>query len=527
MVSSLFLLVTPLLLASSVSAAPKQLVQLGPADSAEIRCNAQAPVATTVTTTVYIQGPAPTPAQGSTGSGSSGTQQGGSPVKPPSSGTQQGNDQIMPPPKPQTSAGSSPGSGYVPVPNTSPSSNNQPPNTADTSGNSTSQTSGYRNVLYFTNWGIYGADYQPQKLPVDKITHVLYAFADIAPDGEVKSSDSYADLDKHYPEDSWNDSGTNAYGIVKQLGLLKKKNRQMKVLLSIGGWTYSPKFPPVAATEAGRTRFCTSAVTLVKDWGLDGLDIDWEYPANAVEAQNFVLLLKKCRETLDDHAAQYAPGYHFIQTVAAPAGPQHYNIMNLPAMDRYLDFWNLMAYDYAGSWDSTSGHQSNLFTNTVNPQSTKFNTEQAVRDFIAKGIPSNKIILGLPLYGRAFEATTGPGQPYNGIGPGSTQAGVWLYKDLPRPGAQELYDDVAMASYSFDRASGELISYDTVQSAIAKVKYLVKKGLGGTVFWEAAGDRSDEGSLVKTVAGQMGRLEGQKNLLKYPASKYDNIRAGL
>jgi chitinase len=301
------------------------------------------------------------------------------------------------------------------------------------------------------------------------------------------------------------------------------------VLLSIGGWTYSPKFVPVAATEAGRQRFCSSAVKLVQDWGFDGIDIDWEYPANAGEAQNFVQLLQTCRQALDQYANQHAPGYHFIITVASPAGPKNYNMMDMRGMDKYVDSWNLMAYDYAGSWDTTSGHQSNIFPNPSNEQSTKFSTEVAIRDYMAKGISPRKIMLGLPLYGRSFESNTGLGQTYNGVGQGSIQSGVWLYKDLPRAGAQEEFDDVAGASYSYDAGTHELISYDNVRSTKHKAQYLARKNLGGAVFWEASGDKSGETSLVGTMASSLGGRvgAGSQNLLNYPASQYDNLRAGM
>ncbi len=182
------------------------------------------------------------------------------------------------------------------------------------------------------------------------------------------------------------------------------------MLLSIGGWTYSPKFPPVAATAEGRQKFASSAVKLVADWGFDGIDIDWEYPASPTEAQNYVLLLQACREALDAYADQSAPDYHFLITVASPAGSSHYNSMDMAGMDPMVDSWNLMAYDYAGSWDSTTGHQANLYINPQNAQATKFSTEAAVRDYMAKGIAPEKIMLGIPLYGRSFEATGGLGR---------------------------------------------------------------------------------------------------------------------
>ncbi|KIH91156.1 chitinase [Sporothrix brasiliensis 5110] len=388
---------------------------------------------------------------------------------------------------------------------------------------------GYQNAVYFVNWGVYGRNYTPQMLPADKISFVLYAFANLQPTGEVYSSDQYADLQQHYPTDSWSDVGNNVYGCVKQLYLQKKAHRNLRVLLSIGGWTYSQNgnFAAAAGSASTRATFARTAVALVKDWGFDGIDIDWEYPASATDAANFVLLLQAVRDALDAYAAQYAPGYHFLLTVASPAGPTNYKVQDLKGMAAVVDFFNFMGYDYAGSFSAAAGHQANLYPNPQNPNATPFSTDRAVTDYLGAGVPAAQIVLGMPIYGRAFENTAGPGTAYSGVGPGTWEAGIYDYKALPRAGATVQTDATAGATYSYDAASREMVSYDTPAMVQAKVQYAKSKGLGGSMFWEASADKTGADSLIGTSFAALGSLDTAQNLLSYPNSQYDNLAAGM
>ncbi|KAF1843942.1 glycoside hydrolase family 18 protein [Cucurbitaria berberidis CBS 394.84] len=399
---------------------------------------------------------------------------------------------------------------------------------------------GYRSLAYFGNWDIYGRKYFPQQVPAEKLTHLLYSFADIKSDGTVVLTDTYADTDIHYQGDSWSDSGNNVYGAVNQLAMLKARNRNMKVMLSIGGWTYTntnKHLDTPASTAQGRQAFAASCVDMVKNYGFDGIDIDWEYPQNTTQGSQFLAMLTEMRSQLDDYAETlvYADAAgrktkpHFLISMAAPAGDTNYRLLPLGKIAAVLDFINLMAYDYAGSWDKTSGHASNLYASTSNPLSTPFNTYGVVNAYIAAGVPSAKLNLGMPLYGRAFTKTRGPGLPYDGIGDGTWEKGVYDFKDLPLKGAKEYYSKEAGATFSYDNSTGMFISYDTLNMALRKVDYIKQNKLGGAMWWEVSGDRTDKGSIITNVVRGLGGsdgsgIESSSNWLAYPDSQYDNIK---
>ncbi|KAH9896763.1 glycoside hydrolase superfamily [Cubamyces lactineus] len=380
-------------------------------------------------------------------------------------------------------------------------------------------------AAYFTNWGIYGANFQPTDIDPTDLTHILYAFADVSPDtGTISLTDSWADEQKHYPGDSWNDVGNNLYGCLKQLYLLKLQNRNLKVLLSIGGWTYSQYGHFSFITDSTkRATFVTSAVSLIENYGFDGIDIDFEYPTTPALASGYASLLTSLRTAFDNLQAQKGDSTPYELTAAVPAGSDNYQYLNVPTMDKALTYWNLMAYDYAGSWLSWADNQANLYGG----QRTNVSTDKAIRWYLANGATAGKINMGIPLYGRAFENTNGIGSSYSGIGPGTIEAGVYSYKVLPIAGAQVYENLTDVTSYSYDSSKRELVSYDDPHIASVKAQYVRDNGLAGSMFWDLSTDKTGSDSLVSTTAQVYGTLDQTQNHINFPNSKWDNIRNNM
>ncbi|CAE6511345.1 unnamed protein product, partial [Rhizoctonia solani] len=277
-----------------------------------------------------------------------------------------------------------------------------------------------------------------------------------------------------------------------------------------------------AINATSRATFVKSAIQLLEDNGLDGIDIDWEYPT-AGEAEGFVELVKETRAGLDAYARSKGDKVPYQLSAAVPAGAQNYQNLKVKEMDKYLTYWNLMAYDYSGSWSTVSDYQANVYGGELSGVSTSASTEW----YLKAGASKEKFVIGMPIYGRGFENTDGLHKPFNGTGPGTWEAGVYDYKALPFANATVYNDLKNIASYSYDPVKKELITYDTPTITAAKSKWLTGQGLAGAMFWELSADMNGTDSLVQTAAKTMAVLDNTENHLYYPRSQFDNVKAGM
>lgn len=192
-------------------------------------------------------------------------------------------------------------------------------------------------------------------------------------------------------------------------------------------------------------------------------------------------------------------------------------------------------YPVAGSWDKIANHQANLHGGPIS-------AEQAITWYTRQGVAPHKLILGIPLYGRSFLDTEGPGRPFSGLGQGTWETGVYDYRALPLPGSFVLRDVAAGASWAYDYGAREMVSFDDDVVGGWKGEWIKRQGLGGSMFWELSGDKggSREGmeggrgkdeqpgkSLVRVVKEAMGGLDMSPNWLRYEGSKFENMRKGM
>jgi len=373
-----------------------------------------------------------------------------------------------------------------------------------------------RIVGYFAEWSIYDRNYHVKDIPADKLTHINYAFAKIA-EGECTIVDPFAAVKKAYPAD---DTAPGNFG---QLLKLMKKHPHLKTLISVGGWTLSGPFSDVAATERARSKFARSCVAFIKKHGFDGVDIDWEFPVGGgmdgnknrrEDKRNYTLLLAELREQLD--AAGKIDGRKYLLTIAAPAGPRLIGNLEIEKIHEYLDWINLMAYDFHGGWDASTHFNAPLHAISNDPArdalSRKLNVDAAVSAYLEAKVPPEKLVLGVPFYGRGWSGVKNAGnglfQPKGGIPKGTWEEGNWDYKDLAANYLGKMtrhWHAEAKVPWLFDEKSGIMISYDDPESIKLKAEYARGKKLGGVMCWELSGDDVNASLLSAVRKGLDGK----------------------
>lgn len=344
-------------------------------------------------------------------------------------------------------------------------------------------------VGYFANWS---NDYGVKDIPVDKLTHINYAFATIK-DGEITVR---RDTDK-----------------IKPLTALRQTHKHIRTLISVGGWGGSAGFSDAALTKESREKFARSCARFAATYAFDGVDIDWEYPAakgnaNATtrpqDTKNFTLLLAELRRQLDELGKSYNRSY--LLTIAAPAGNQTKKI-ELGEIHKYLDFINVMTYDYAGSWSPRTAINSPLFG--------KSSIDSAVKTYLAAGVPKEKIIVGVPFYGRGFagvkDINHGFDQPHNDKSPKPTggSANEWTWRNISAnyvgKGPKRFWHDEAKSPWLFDADEGVMVTYDDPESIGLKANFVRERDLGGVMIWELSQDDANSSMLSAIHAGLDGK----------------------
>jgi GH18 family chitinase len=388
-----------------------------------------------------------------------------------------------------------------------------------------------RIVAYWIEWGIYGRNYQPSDTPFHKVTHLNYAFANIDAQGRVVPYDTYAALEKNYPGDTWDQPVRGTYNQLNNV--YKQRYPHLKTLISVGGWTLSGRFSDAALTAASRATFAQSCVDFLRDYGFDGIDIDWEYPVGGglesntcrpEDKQNFTLLLRDVRAALD--AAGAADDRRYLLTIAAPAGYDKVANMEPANYHQYLDWINVMTYDYFGAWELsyTANHgafEADLGLPTPNPElRSKYNTRFAMEQYVSAGVPASKLVIGLPFYGRGWRgvgaANDGLHQPGTGVPPGtwddwsSGATGVndftQIDRDFLAPGSGYVrrWDPVTKTPFVYSPTAhgGHWVGYDDAESIGLKMQWARERGFGGAMIWEITGDRDQV--LLDAVGQSLG-----------------------
>ncbi len=404
------------------------------------------------------------------------------------------------------------------------------------------QVAPYRNVMYYGDWSIWGGEgnFYPKDIPADQITHLNFAFLDFDSNGDLEFTDTDAAVGAPVGQTGvqWNSASS---GILNAIQDLRGKNPNMKIGVSLGGWSKSGDFSEVAADPVKRQNLVENVTRFIKYTNMDFVDVDWEYPAdvrqpdlvdnvndegtpNAVpeDKENYIILLNEIRESIDEQGEELGKTYEL--SVALPASQSKLSSgIDIDGLFEVVDFANIMTYDMNGGWGDRSGHHTALYGNPADPNYDQgLSVDQTVQFLRDEGAPAEKIVIGAAFYTRGWHEVAEGNDPllpglfqtaeqsnrnadlkatYGAknksplvVGDGGRAGGVWPYRNIPdlisaTSGLTEYWDDVAKAPYMYSTETGEFFSFDNERSIGYKTQYVQEEELGGVISWMQSQDK--------------------------------------
>ncbi|XP_041978795.1 mucin-5AC [Aricia agestis] len=379
-----------------------------------------------------------------------------------------------------------------------------------------------RVVCYYTNWSVYRsgtARFNPQNINPYLCTHLVYAFGGFTKDNTLKPFDKYQDIEKG--------------GYAKFTGL-KTYNKKLKTLLAIGGWNEgSARFSPMVATKSSRKEFVKNTIRFLRQNHFDGLDLDWEYPAfrdggKAKDRENYAKLVKELREEFEKESAKTGKS-RLLLTMAVPAGIEYIQKgFDVKTLNRYLDWMNLLTYDYHSAFEPAVNHHAPLYPLEEPSEysvDNELNIDYTIKFYLENGADRDKLVVGIPTYGRSYtlfnpdaveigSPADGPGEQ----GEATKEKGYLAYYEIcealkPKSRRRRAADSEEEESEESEESEEEeeqkpwtvihpnpaamgpvayrgnqWVGYDDIDIVRKKAEYVAQNGLGGIMFWSIDND---------------------------------------
>lgn len=394
-------------------------------------------------------------------------------------------------------------------------------------------------VGYYPGWKSDAFAVTAANVDAGKLTMALYAFVDLCWDGKHGNPEPSVNHVAPCQEPlngalAFRDEAADGANL-RALVALKKRNPKFKVVVSVGGWDWSNRFSNVADSAEARANFIASSVRLMRRYGLDGIDIDWEYPTEAgvpcvagetcarpQDKRNFITLARELRSAFD--AAGKRDRKHYVITIAAGGNANYINDAGgggwIKELARSLDWINIMAYDFHMPWEKNSGHHAALFGDAKDPvTASAFYSSGAVERYLKAGIAADKLVLGVPFYGYGWKGCApgadgdGQYQACDGGATGGVNGGnAYGFSHLLKQGIltpsfeggkgyRRYWNASARVPYLYNAREQIWISYEDQVSLKEKARYIKRQGLRGAMFWEMSAD--GEHQLLRTLSDAM------------------------